>query len=99
MSDLIEAPWTPEQVDALNFFQRDGLMHPFTCGNRGDAPHPQNEQNALVATETGWTCPHCDYKQGWAHRFMADRATTEYRIALHKRLFNRLAPVEEKPNG
>lgn len=26
----------------------------------------------LVATPDGWTCPTCDYTQGWAHEFMLD---------------------------
>jgi hypothetical protein len=27
---------------------------------------------SLIATENGWICPVCDYKQGWAHSFMAE---------------------------
>lgn len=27
----------------------------------------------LIATEDGWICPACDYKQNWAHDFMADK--------------------------
>ena len=67
MSEIIRAPWTPEQVATLNRFQREGGMHPFTCG--GDhwlgTPH-------LEATPDGWLCPYpdCDYTQDWAHAFM-----------------------------
>lgn len=32
MSEVVKAPWTQEQVDALNAFQTAGLVHPFTCG-------------------------------------------------------------------
>lgn len=72
MTDQIRAPWTPEQVAALNAFQLHGGMHPFTCGADHPGPSP-----ALVARPDGWHCPGtyrapCDYRQDWAHRFMAD---------------------------
>jgi hypothetical protein len=62
MIDKIAAPWTPDQVDALNRFQRAGLrVHPFTCvTSHGGA------DRALVATHNGWICPHCGYLQDWA---------------------------------
>ena len=75
---MTQAPWTPEQVEALNKWQREGPFHPFTCGgDRGDEAHRKYaEQNndpdfgLLVATPEGWKCPVCDYKQDWAHDFM-----------------------------
>ena len=30
-------------------------------------PHMEFTQTNLIATEYGWICPVCDYKQGWAH--------------------------------
>ncbi len=60
----LEAPFTAEQVVALNRWQQRGDIHPFTCGN--DSRHA-----VLVATEEGWHCPDCDYRQRWAHNFMA----------------------------
>ncbi|MER7734126.1 hypothetical protein ABTX80_24865 [Streptomyces erythrochromogenes] len=67
MTEQITAPWTPEQVAALNRFQRAGSMHPFTCGRDHDSHH------VLIATEAGWVCPGpgCGYTQDWAHAFMA----------------------------
>lgn len=70
---LIRAPWTPEQVAALNAFQQRGGMHPFTCGGDHAPGSP-----VLVAHEDGWRCsdPYregCDYRQDWAHAFMVDR--------------------------
>jgi hypothetical protein len=67
VTDLIRAPFTPAQVEALNRFQREGGMHPFTCG----APHWP-----LVAETDGWHCPvrGCCYWQNWAHAFMANPA-------------------------
>jgi hypothetical protein len=69
MTDMIRAPWTPEQVAALNRFQAEGGMHPFTCGN----DHATGALH-LVAHEDGWHCwlPDCDYRQDWAHAFMAE---------------------------
>lgn len=69
MSDRITAPWTDDQIAALNSFQRAGVMHPFTCGNDGHRMRP-----TLVAELDGWRCPDesCDYRQTWAHGFMAD---------------------------
>ena len=61
----ITAPWDPKTVDGLNYFQRLGAMHPFTCGNDHEG------DKTLVATKKGWICPHCDYTQDWAHLFMA----------------------------
>ena len=45
-------------------------MHPFTCC--GEA-HALNSPT-LIATADGWRCPRpeCDYRQDWAHSFMAD---------------------------
>jgi hypothetical protein len=65
----IRAPWTNEQVSALNRYQRDGWMHPFNCPNE----HP-GDHRKLTAIDRGWRCPEpgCDYRQDWAHAFMAD---------------------------
>ena len=65
MADTIHAPFTPEQVAALNEYQEGGYMHPFTCGT-------DKCRETLVATEAGWVCPACDYTQNWAHSFMGD---------------------------
>ena len=66
--DPINAPWTEEQVEALNLFQSSGIMHPFTCG-------ADDCRRTLVAHEDGWHCPRtgCTYHQDWAHGGMADR--------------------------
>ncbi|NUR03417.1 MAG: hypothetical protein HOY79_44945 [Streptomyces sp.] len=69
MTDKIYAPWTPEQVEALNRFQQYGGMHPFTCGNDHSSMNV-----VLMAHQDGWHCsaPACHYRQDWAHAFMAD---------------------------
>ena len=74
MSETIKAPWTQEQVDALNAYQRDGWMHPYTCcGPDGcrDRLGVDGDDRELVATKDGWVCRTCDYTQDWAHAFSA----------------------------
>lgn len=68
MTDQIRAPWTSEQVAALEQFQTASGMHPFTCGAERHALAPR-----LVPSHSGWYCPDpdCDYRQDWAHAFMA----------------------------
>lgn len=67
---MIKAPFTPEQVEALNNWQKAGIYHPYICGNE------QCCQD-LIATEQGWTCPCCDYKQNWAHNVAVKSSTQE----------------------
>lgn len=60
----LKAPWTQEQVDALNAYQHLGNFHPYTCPYTHDW-----RSRRLLATVDGWVCvhPHCDYTQDWAH--------------------------------
>lgn len=37
------APFSKEQVDGLNKWQENGMMHPFTCPNDGDDAHIKHE--------------------------------------------------------
>lgn len=55
MSDIIYAPWTDKQVEALNFYQKSGRLHPYTCGGGGGPCSGVD----LVATNNGWVCPQC----------------------------------------
>ena len=68
MTERLHAPWTEQQVAALNAFQRSGVMRPFTC----EMPHRLHQ--TLIAEPDGWHCPdeQCDYRQTWAHAFMAE---------------------------
>ena len=61
---IVFAPWTKEQVDGLNRYQKSDLFHPFTCGGE------HGGDKVLVATEQGWVCGRCAYTQNWAHDFM-----------------------------
>lgn len=67
----IEAPWTDEQVAALNRWQKAAYVHPFTCGRQPRRPLHRDGEGVLVATRDGWVCPDDDYTQTWAHDFMA----------------------------
>ena len=71
MSEKIYAPFTPEQVKALNEYQIGGWFHPFTCADCRDRLGVFEEDGtlddrSLIATEAGWVCETCDYTQDWA---------------------------------
>lgn len=71
MSDRIEAPWTDEQIAALEAWQRSPYVHPYTCAHRDGHPHEPEygDHGVLRPTVDGWVCLHCDYTQNWAHTF------------------------------
>lgn len=75
--DFIEAPFSSEQVDALNRYQRLGYVHEFTCPE-----HHGGADRTLYATKDGWRCPHCAYQQDWAHRAMLNATPIEKLIKL-----------------
>ncbi len=63
---IVFAPFTDDQVESLNGFQKSGNWHEFTCGEN------HAEDNTLIATKAGWVCPSCGYTQDWCHSFMCD---------------------------
>ncbi len=82
--EMIEAPFSDEQVQALNEYQVGAIVdwpmasgHPFTCASRGDGQHSREggDLGLLIATSAGWICPACGYTQDWAHEGMASAAT------------------------
>ena len=93
MSDKIIPPWNYEQVDALNRFQRAGYMHPFTCPN----DHPGDKE--LMARRTGWLCPHCDYTQYWAHKFMLEKPINPLAAIYDDGAAERIAQNNSRPLG
>ncbi len=58
----ITAPFSSEQVDALNRWQHLGYVPEFNC----EEAH-EGLDRRLAATRHGWICPHCAYRQDWAH--------------------------------
>jgi hypothetical protein len=63
---IITAPWTIEQVDTLNHYQRTEFVHPYKC------PMHDGGDHILVATRKGWICPHCAFTQDWASELMLE---------------------------
>ncbi len=68
---LITAPFSAQQIDSLNHYQVGVNIfcgHPFTCPRRSESHHGAEgwDTGLLVATDTGWVCPHCGYTQDWA---------------------------------
>ena len=59
MSSKWIAPWNDEQIEALEAWQANPQVHPYTCGR--DSSHA-----SLVPMRGGWRCPDCDYTQNWA---------------------------------
>ena len=78
----LRAPFTPEQVEALNEYQQGGWMHPFTCG--GTCRERLGIEAELVATEAGWVCETCDYTQDWAHPMMIEGPPEWFRAFVTK---------------
>lgn len=64
----------PQYRYALNRAQWAGWLPAFACPNH--SAHPPASQDVelgiMVATDTGWQCPQCDYRQDWAYRYMAE---------------------------
>jgi hypothetical protein len=60
----ITAPWSPEQVAALQAWQDAGYVHELTCRHNG-LPAGR-KHHALVAQRDGLWCPTCGHIQTWA---------------------------------
>lgn len=90
LMDQIKAPFTDKQVAGLNYYQKSGGFHEFTCGGKN---HPSETDNTLIATNEGWICPNCDYKQNWAHSFMAMKkagiVVDDYKVAKAENLLKK----------
>jgi hypothetical protein len=86
------APFTPDQVQALNLFQ-NSYWHPFTCPYRARPGHGTGD---LVAAREGWYCPDrdCDHTQDWAHDFMADLEWVRTETARMREIFSRPTPPD-----
>lgn len=71
-------PWTAAQVAALNAWQACDWVQPFFCASQDSdqtheryrRQHQGRDERTLVATETGWRCPTCGYRQNWAPDYM-----------------------------
>ena len=91
------APWTVDQVVALNNYQRAGHMHPFACPYRTNGKHQSHRETggdlgALQAQATGWVCLDCEYTQDWAHEFMLTAQTHRWLLARSGTSLHLVAP-------
>lgn len=74
MTDIIRAPWTAAQVEALNRCQAHGDYQLFCRGVHDGANF------VLIARRDGMHCDSysaCGYRQDWAHAFMAESTEWE----------------------
>lgn len=72
----IKAPFTEEQVEALNNYQQESGFHPFTCLHNLHnecGRSNKDEEGVLIASKEGWICPCGKWRQDWAHDFMAQK--------------------------
>ena len=59
MSEILRAPWTPEQIEKLDARQQDETKHPYTCACG----------HSLEPFKSGWYCENqCGYSQDWCHK-------------------------------
>lgn len=69
--------FTPEEIKALEKFQNDRSVHPFTCCGPSDILECERNkgisEGILTPTENGWICPCGKYTQNWAHSFMKEK--------------------------
>lgn len=60
---LVNAPYTPAQVNLLKKWQANAEVHPFTCC----------ANVTMTVSKTGFKCPECGNKQDWCHDFMLQK--------------------------
>ncbi len=72
--EKITAPFSEDQVNALNHYQEHTNFHPFTCWGVGCKKLYQNNGGKLMATPEGWICPCAEFKQDWAYKIMTEPA-------------------------
>jgi len=68
--EQIRAPFTDEQVEALNKWQNAGYVPDFTCCGEYCTRSEENNEGKLIATPDGWVCPCGQYTQDWANASM-----------------------------
>lgn len=66
-------PFTTEEIQSFNEYQKVGIMHPYTCGNR-----EHSGDDLLFAKEDGLYCPTCEYKQDNVLQWLIDNEWKKY---------------------
>lgn len=64
--EVLNAPFTKDQVRALKARQSDERFHPYTCSFAGQKSHEGDP--VLLPTVAGLVCRGCGYVQNWVHR-------------------------------
>lgn len=75
-----KAPWTQEQVDNINRYQKSGVFHEFTC---------PGDSSSLIATKTGLICEWCDFEQNWVNDFMLNFTQEQLEAHPFYNLYNK----------
>ena len=65
-----KAPFTEEQVAAINNYQKNAPFHPFTCCGHACDRSEREDEGLLIATLDGLVCPCGKWTQDWVHDFM-----------------------------
>ena len=70
MANLSYPPWTDEEIDSINNYQKSRQWFPVTCGTTEkhqpinfDTECTPGIESILIATKYYLYCPDCDYKQ------------------------------------
>lgn len=73
--DIIESPFSKDQVDRLNNYQIQGMFHPFTCPDDGDDKHIKYEFNRKHSGENYEEYIENEHKKGIPYPEMEFTAT------------------------
>ena len=73
---MIVAPWTPEQVKDLKWYQKCVYVHPHTCICEGSP--------ILSVTKNGFVCKKCGRKQHWCSEAALD--LVKYKKSKHENI-------------
>lgn len=80
MDNKIKAPFTDAQVRAINDFQNNAFVHPFTCCSHDGCNRSEHNEGILKATSEGLICPCGKYTQNWVHSYMAKPIALKFSI-------------------
>lgn len=65
MTEMLLAPWTPEQVTNISLWQTTPWVHQLTCGT-------DDCRTVLAVYAQGLKCPKCGYRQTWVPGVVAE---------------------------
>lgn len=72
LNSKVFPPFTPDEVEYFNQYQKLGFVHEYTCGSPDAIKECQRRQGInggeLTATEHSLSCPCKKYVQNWFHK-------------------------------